>query len=105
MYAVLPVRCRASRFSTNLVACTASVPSNMRRLFLHPDDQPSSQVRGIGRWTADMFAMFHLGRPDVLPVGDLGVRKGFQILYGLKVSALTLLQHETAALHSATFVL
>ena len=44
------------------------------------------QVRGIGRWTADMFAMFHLGRPDVLPVGDLGVRKGFQILYGLKVS-------------------
>ena len=32
-----------------------------------------------------MFAMFHLGRPDVLPVGDLGVRKGFQILYGLKV--------------------
>ena len=43
------------------------------------------QVRGIGRWTADMFAMFHLGRPDVLPVGDLGVRKGFQVLYGLKV--------------------
>ena len=33
-----------------------------------------------------MFAMFHLGRPDVLPVGDLGVRKGFQVLYGLKVS-------------------
>ena len=32
-----------------------------------------------------MFAMFHLGRPDVLPVGDLGVRKGFQLLYGLKV--------------------
>ena len=32
-------------------------------------------VRGIGPWTVDMFAMFHLGRPDVLPVGDLGVRK------------------------------
>lgn len=32
-------------------------------------------VRGIGPWTVDMFAMFHLGRPDVLPTGDLGVRK------------------------------
>lgn len=39
-----------------------------------------------GRWSVDMFAMFHLGRPDVLPVGDLGVRKGMQTLYGLKVS-------------------
>jgi hypothetical protein len=32
-------------------------------------------VRGIGPWTVDMFSMFHLGRPDVLPVGDLAVRK------------------------------
>lgn len=44
-----------------------------------------TRVHGIGRWTADMFSMFHLGRPDVLPVGDLGVRKGFQALYKLKV--------------------
>jgi 3-methyladenine DNA glycosylase/8-oxoguanine DNA glycosylase len=35
-------------------------------------------VRGIGRWTAEMFLMFRLGRPDVLPVHDYGVRKGFQ---------------------------
>ena len=35
-----------------------------------------TSVRGIGVWTAQMFLMFHLGRPDVLPVGDLGVRKG-----------------------------
>eukprot|EP00879_Flechtneria_rotunda_P023438 GHRR01024791.1.p1 GENE.GHRR01024791.1~~GHRR01024791.1.p1 ORF type:complete len:432 (+),score=179.50 GHRR01024791.1:1302-2597(+) len=40
-------------------------------------------VRGIGPWTVDMFAMFHLGRPDVLPVGDLGVRKGLAHLCGL----------------------
>lgn len=33
-----------------------------------------------------MFAMFHAGRPDILPVGDLAVRKGFQALYGLKVN-------------------
>ncbi len=40
-------------------------------------------VRGIGEWTAHMFLMFHLGRPDVLPVGDLGVRAGMRIAYGL----------------------
>ncbi|WP_146909181.1 DNA-3-methyladenine glycosylase family protein [Arenimonas daejeonensis] len=37
-------------------------------------------VRGIGRWTVEMMLMFHLGRPDVLPVDDLGVRKGAQLL-------------------------
>ncbi len=41
------------------------------------------QVKGIGPWSADMFLMFDLNRPDVLPVGDLGVRKGFQQLFGL----------------------
>ncbi len=35
-----------------------------------------------------MFAMFHAGRPDILPVGDLAVRKGFQALYSLKVHSL-----------------
>ena len=38
-----------------------------------------TQVRGIGPWSAQMYLMFRLGRPDVLPIGDLGVRKGFQI--------------------------
>jgi len=41
-------------------------------------------IKGLGRWTVDMFLMFHLGRPDVLPVGDLGIRKAFQIQYGLQ---------------------
>ena len=40
-------------------------------------------VKGLGEWSAHMFLMFHLGRPDVLPVGDLGVRHGMQITYGL----------------------
>jgi DNA-3-methyladenine glycosylase II len=40
-------------------------------------------VSGIGRWSADMFLMFHLQRPDVLPVGDLGIRKAFQRAYAL----------------------
>jgi len=40
-------------------------------------------VRGIGRWTAQMFLIFSLGRPDVLPVDDLGLRAGVQKAYGL----------------------
>ncbi len=42
------------------------------------------QVRGIGPWTAQMFLMFRLGRPDVLPVLDLGVRKGAQRIHRLR---------------------
>jgi len=41
-------------------------------------------VKGIGRWTAEMFLIFVLNRTDLLPVDDLGVRKGFQKVYGLK---------------------
>jgi DNA-3-methyladenine glycosylase II len=40
-------------------------------------------VRGLGRWTAEMFLIFHLQRPDVLSGGDLGIRKAIQIEYGL----------------------
>ena len=41
-----------------------------------------TQVKGIGVWTAHMFLMFCMGRPDVLPVGDLGIRNGIRQLYG-----------------------
>jgi DNA-3-methyladenine glycosylase II len=41
-----------------------------------------SRVRGIGRWTAEMFLMFRLGRPDVLPVDDYGIRRGFMVAFG-----------------------
>jgi DNA-3-methyladenine glycosylase II len=40
-------------------------------------------VKGLGRWSIHMFLMFHLGRGDILPVGDLGIRKAIQVLYGL----------------------
>jgi DNA-3-methyladenine glycosylase II len=43
-----------------------------------------TEVRGIGRWTVEMLLMFHLGRPDILPVDDFGVRAGFQFTYGLR---------------------
>lgn len=42
------------------------------------------QVKGIGTWTAEMFCMFSLGREDVFSYKDLGLRKGIQIVYGLK---------------------
>ena len=41
------------------------------------------QVKGIGRWTAEMFLIFCLGRPDVLPVTDLGIRKAMHNIYSL----------------------
>jgi DNA-3-methyladenine glycosylase II len=40
-------------------------------------------VKGLGPWSADMFLIFHLGRPDVLPVGDLGIRRAAARIYGL----------------------
>src|SRR5271154_4925326 len=42
-------------------------------------------VRGIGAWTVEMFLIFRLGRPDVLPIHDYGVQKGFALTYGKKV--------------------
>ena len=42
-----------------------------------------TECRGVGRWTAEMFLMFTLGRPDVLPVDDFGIRNGFRLAYGL----------------------
>jgi DNA-3-methyladenine glycosylase II len=50
-----------------------------------PDDEIVREltlVRGIGRWTAEMFLMFQLGRLDVWPVDDFGVRRGYGILHG-----------------------
>jgi len=51
-----------------------------------PDDEVIemvTQVKGIGRWTADMLLLFCLGRPDVLPVGDLGIRANMKAAYDL----------------------
>jgi DNA-3-methyladenine glycosylase II len=41
-------------------------------------------IKGLGQWTVDMFLIFHLGRPDILPVGDLGIRRAVQIAYDLE---------------------
>ena len=53
------------------------------------------QIRGIGPWTVEMLLLFTLGRPDVLPVSDLGVRKGFQLTFKKRElpEASTLIRH------------
>jgi len=66
----------------HVVAGTVALDRIARR----PDDRvvaELTQVRGIGRWTAEMFLMFQLGRLDVWPVDDFGVRKGYARVYGL----------------------
>jgi DNA-3-methyladenine glycosylase II len=52
-----------------------------------PDTEVSErllEVKGVGQWTADMYLLFHLGRPDVLPVGDLGIRRAAMLSYRLR---------------------
>jgi DNA-3-methyladenine glycosylase II len=59
---------------------------DLEHLIELPDEEVSAQltaVKGLGQWTVDMFLIFHLGRPDILPVGDLGIRKAAQLAYGL----------------------
>lgn len=58
--------------------------SKLRRMSDEEIHERLIQVRGIGEWSVQMFLMFRLGRPDVLPIHDLGIRKGFQIVYGHK---------------------
>lgn len=58
------------------------IPDLRRMSTMHHDDIVAAliPIRGIGRWTVEMMLMFRLGRPDLLPVDDLGVRKGAQIV-------------------------
>ena len=59
----------------------------LEKLHGMPDEEviaTLTQVKGIGRWTAEMFLMFRLQRPDVLPVGDLGIGKAVQRAYRLR---------------------
>ncbi len=62
----------------------SGVVPHPRRIGKLPDDEIVARlttVRGVGRWTAEMLLIFQLGRPDVLPVGDFGVRSGFRLAY------------------------
>ncbi|HEY4505595.1 MAG TPA: DNA-3-methyladenine glycosylase 2 family protein [Candidatus Paceibacterota bacterium] len=59
-------------------------PSNFHNMTDEEIRQHLVSVKGIGRWTADMFLMFTLYRPDVLPTGDLGIQKGFKKVFGMR---------------------
>ncbi|MBL09344.1 MAG: DNA-3-methyladenine glycosylase [Acidiferrobacteraceae bacterium] len=60
------------------------VPSISKLHCMHDDEiiEKLSSIWGIGRWTVEMLLIFHLGRPDVLPVNDLGILRGYQKLRG-----------------------
>jgi DNA-3-methyladenine glycosylase II len=65
-------------------ALAGLVPSNVEMEEMSDEEiiEKLTAIKGIGRWSVEMLLIFHLGRPDVLPVGDYGVRKGFAFLYG-----------------------
>ena len=85
---------RSCGFSGTKIACIraiaagaldGTVPSRRESTRL-PDEaliERLTTIRGVGRWTVEMLLIFTLGRPDVLPVDDFGVREGYRALYGL----------------------
>jgi DNA-3-methyladenine glycosylase II len=89
-----PERMRAAGLSRAKVAYLRDLARHvedgtleLERLPELPDEEVAAQltaIKGLGQWTADMFLIFHLGRPDVLPVGDQGIRRAIQVEYGLR---------------------
>jgi DNA-3-methyladenine glycosylase II len=72
---------------------------HLARLPMHSDAEVILQligVKGIGRWTAEMFLIFALGRLDVFPVDDLGIRKAMQRAYGYKQLPAPVTMHRHA---------
>jgi DNA-3-methyladenine glycosylase II len=74
-------------FLRDLAAHVKDGRLDLKRIAKLPDEDVVAElieVKGIGLWTAEMFLIFHLGRPDVVSVGDLGIRRAVQISYGMK---------------------
>jgi 3-methyladenine DNA glycosylase/8-oxoguanine DNA glycosylase len=105
---ISPERLRAAGLSTNKTAALkdlaaraldGTVPSLPRVRRMHDDEiiERLTVVRGVGRWTVEMLLIFKLGRPDVLPVGDLGVRKGFALTFRKRTLPLPEVMHRQAA--------
>lgn len=77
---------RKTEYVRDLAAHVLSGELELDRLDQLGDEEVIEEivaVRGLGRWTAEMFLLFHLERPDVLSGGDLGIRKAIQLEYGL----------------------
>ena len=78
---------RKTEYIRDLAAHVISGALELDRLEELSDEEAIEEivaVRGLGQWTAEMFLLFHLQRPDVLSGGDLGIRKAIQIEYGLE---------------------
>ena len=78
---------RKTEYIRDLAAHVISGELELERLDQLEDEEVIEEivaVRGLGRWTAEMFLIFHLERPDVISGGDLGIRKAIQIEYGLE---------------------
>ena len=76
-----------AQYVLNLSEAVESGRLPLRRIGAWDDERiiaRMTEIKGIGRWTAEMFLIFALNRPDVLPVHDLGVRVGFRDHYGLE---------------------
>lgn len=74
-------------FVKDLASKTKSGELQTKKLANLPDEEVIRElvaVKGIGRWTAEMFLMFSLARPDIFPVDDLGIKKGFEKVTGRK---------------------
>ena len=74
-------------FIKDLAAHVLDGRLDLTRLKKHPDEEVMRQllaVKGIGRWTAEIFLMFRLGRLDVLPADDLGLMNAVHRVYGLR---------------------
>lgn len=76
-----------ARYVRNLAEAVVKEEIHLHALDDMSDEQVVTEltkVKGIGPWTAEMFLIFVLGRPDVFSFGDLGLKKGMKIVYGLK---------------------
>ncbi len=77
---------RKVEYVRDLAAHVVSGELELDRFEQMSDEEVATEitaVRGLGEWSAQVFLMFHLERPDVLPVGDLGIRRAVEIEYGL----------------------
>jgi len=94
LLAVAPDELRAAGVSRpkigyirDLAARVSDGRLDLAALDRRPDDaviDALTEVKGLGRWSAEMFLIFRLNRPDILPVGDLGIVKGMQQLFGMR---------------------
>lgn len=96
LLAASPEQLRAAGLSRNKAvalrdlatrAVDGGIPTRAQAVRLSDDEivERLTEIRGVGRWTVEMFLIFTLGRPDVLPLDDFGVRKGFARTQGREV--------------------